>query len=161
MAMDVRKVKKLIEMLEQSEISEIEVHEGEESVRISKHVAPAAIAQPAAQQLVVGGDAQPGTAGAAPAAEAPEQVGRQGGADDDNLVKSPMVGIFYASPGPGGEPYVSAGSKVKKGDVLCIIEAMKVMNHIEAPHAGTVREVLVDNGEPVEFGEPLFAISKD
>ena len=160
MAMDVRKVKKLIEMLEQSEISEIEVHEGEESVRISKH-GSAVVAQPVAQHLVVGeGGQAAGTASAPAPAPDQERPGGAGGAADD-LVKSPMVGIFYASSGPGSEPYVTAGSTVNKGDVLCIIEAMKVMNHIEAPRAGTVRNVLVDNGEPVEFGEPLFAISKD
>ncbi|MGV0005341.1 MAG: acetyl-CoA carboxylase biotin carboxyl carrier protein [Candidatus Porifericomitaceae bacterium WSBS_2022_MAG_OTU9] len=147
--MDVRKVKKLIEMLEQSDVAEIEVREGEECVRISKHPQVAAMPQALPiQQVEVSTQAS--------AAAQPEQDSNV--EDTDHVVKSPMVGIFYASSSPEGEHYVTAGQSVAKGDVLCIIEAMKVMNHIEAPIAGVVKAVHVGNGEPVEFGEPLFTI---
>lgn len=149
MAMDVRKVKKLIEMLEQSDISEIEVREGEECVRISKHPQQMAVVPQALPVQQVEVATQGGAAKPAPASDT-EAAG--------NVVKSPMVGIFYASAGPDSKPYAAVGQSVAKGDVLCIIEAMKVMNHIEAQVAGVVKAVHVDNGEPVEFGELLFTI---
>jgi acetyl-CoA carboxylase biotin carboxyl carrier protein len=151
--MDIRKVKKLIELLEESGVAEIEIKEGEESVRISRHgsapmttyvsapspapvaAAPAAIAAPAAAP--------------APVAAAPSA---------DSAVTAPMVGTYYSSPAPGAKVFVELGSEVKVGQTLCIIEAMKMMNQIESDHAGKVVSILVKNGDPVEFGQPLFII---
>ncbi len=153
--MDIRKVKKLIELLEESGISEIEIKEGEESVRISRHPtgpitmqAPVSYAAPAA--AMAHGAAAPaggGHAAAAKAAPAP-----------DHSVTAPMVGTFYAASAPGAKPFVELGSEVKPGDVLCIIEAMKMMNQIESDKAGRVVSILVKNGDPVEFDQPLFVI---
>ena len=149
--MDIRKVKKLIELLEESGISEIEIHEGEESVRISRH--PTGGGWPAPPQIFSAGPlpAAPG-AGAAPAeaAVAPPPAG--------HTVKAPMVGTYYGAPAPGAKAFVQIGSKVEVGDTLCIIEAMKMMNQIESDAAGTVVAILADNGEPVEFDQPLFII---
>jgi acetyl-CoA carboxylase biotin carboxyl carrier protein len=154
--MDIRKVKKLIELLEESGVAEIEIKEGEESVRISRHgsapmttyvsapgpapSAPAPAAAPAAS---------PAPAAAAPAPAAPSA---------DSAVTAPMVGTYYSSPAPGAKVFVEVGSEVKVGQTLCIIEAMKMMNQIESDRAGRVVSVLVKNGEPVEFGQPLFII---
>jgi acetyl-CoA carboxylase biotin carboxyl carrier protein len=158
--MDIRKVKKLIELLEESGVSEIEIKEGEESVRISRHptgvvhtiAAPAAhYAAPAA--AAPAGDTAP-TAGTPPAAVA----ARPPAHSPDSAVTAPMVGTFYASPAPGAKPFVEIGSEVKPGDVLCIIEAMKMMNQIESDKAGRVVSVLAKNGDPVEFGQTLFII---
>jgi acetyl-CoA carboxylase biotin carboxyl carrier protein len=151
--MDIRKVKKLIELLEESGIAEIEISEGEESVRISRYPQGMAMAAP---QLVAAAPAPaaappPAAAPSAPAAAAPA-------ADADNVVTAPMVGTFYAAPAPGAKPFVQVGDEVKEGDVLCIIEAMKMMNQIESDKAGRVVSVLARNGEPVEFGQPLFVI---
>jgi acetyl-CoA carboxylase biotin carboxyl carrier protein len=153
--MDIRKVKKLIELLEESGVSEIEIKEGEESVRISRHPtgpfhamqAPVVYAPPATPAAHVGGPAQAGRATTAGAAPVP-----------DTAVTAPMVGTFYAAPAPGAKPFVELGSEVKPGDVLCIIEAMKMMNQIECDKAGRVVSILVKNGDPVEFGQPLFVI---
>jgi acetyl-CoA carboxylase biotin carboxyl carrier protein len=145
--MDIRKVKKLLELLEASDVAEIEIHEGEESVRISRTgSAPAFFPGPP----VAAPAAAP--AAAAPAAEAPpEEL-------PGHVVRSPMVGTFYRAPTPGAKPFIEVGAKVRPGDTLCIIEAMKILNQIEADKAGTVTQVLVDNGEPVEYNEPLFVI---
>lgn len=152
--MDIRKVKKLIELLEESGIGEIEIKEGEESVRISRGVsgapAPApspAVAPPPAPTLVAP------AASAAPAE--PESKGAQA---EGHVVKSPMVGTFYRSPSPSSPAFVEVGKTVKAGDILCIVEAMKMMNQIEADAPGTIEAVLVENGEPVEFDQPLFSI---
>ena len=152
--MDIRKVKKLIELLEESGIGEIEIKEGEESVRISRGVsgaaAPApspAVAPPPAPTLVAP------AASAAPAE--PESPGARAGG---HVVKSPMVGTFYRSPSPSSPAFVEVGKTVKAGDILCIVEAMKMMNQIEADAPGTIEAVLVENGEPVEFDQPLFSI---
>ena len=150
--MDIRKVKKLIELLEQSNINELEINEGDESVRISRGgtavtyaaapapapvaTAPAPVAAPAA------------TEAAAPATEEPA----------GHAVKSPMVGTFYASPAPGSPAFVSVGQTVAAGDVICIIEAMKMMNQIEADKAGTIGAILVEDGEAVEFDQPIVTI---
>lgn len=144
--MDIRKVKKLIELLEESGVAEIEIKEGEESVRITRAVAPMNAPIPMAPVM-----AAP-VAVAAPAVEAsvPEVTGHQ--------VKSPMVGTMYLAPSPGAKNFVSVGDKVNVGDTLCIIEAMKMMNQIDADQAGVVKAVLIDDGEPVEFDEPLFVI---
>ncbi|WP_067581641.1 acetyl-CoA carboxylase biotin carboxyl carrier protein [Endozoicomonas ascidiicola] len=151
--MDIRKVKKLIELLEESGIDELEIHEGEESVRISRYsksapvaAAPFQMAQPVAQA----------PAAAAPVAEAapasaPAMSGHQ--------VKSPMVGTFYNSPSPDAPSFVQEGQQVKQGDVLCIVEAMKMMNQIKADKSGTIEAVLVENGQPVEYDQPLFTIA--
>jgi acetyl-CoA carboxylase biotin carboxyl carrier protein len=157
--MDIRKVKKLIELLEESGVSEIEIKEGEESVRISRHptgvvhafAAPASYAAPAAAAGGSAPAAAPGVPAAAPAPAAPAH-------SPDSLVTAPMVGTFYAAPAPGAKPFVELGSEVKPGDVLCIIEAMKMMNQIESDKAGRVVSVLVKNGDPVEFGQTLFII---
>ncbi len=150
--MDIRKVKKLIELLEESNINELEITEGEESVRISRGatvvaapapVAPAAVAAPAPVAAA--------PAAAAPAAAAAEEL-------TGHVVRSPMVGTFYGSPAPGSPVFVEPGKAVKVGDVLCILEAMKMMNQIEADKAGTIGAVLVEDGEPIEYDQPLFTI---
>jgi acetyl-CoA carboxylase biotin carboxyl carrier protein len=153
--MDIRKVKKLIELLEESGVSEIEIKEGEESVRISRHPtgpmhvmhAPMAYAPPAAPAIHGGAPAP--AAGAVAAKPTPAA---------DQSVTAPMVGTFYSAPAPGAKAFVELGSEVKPGDVLCIIEAMKMMNQIECDKAGRVVSILVKNGDPVEFGQPLFVI---
>ena len=154
--MDIRKVKKLIELLEESNIDEIEIIEGEESVRISRnsHAAPAAMTY-AAPQMVA-----PAPAPAAPAAApAPAEAAASESVSTDNAVLSPMVGTFYRSPSPDAPAFVEVGQSVRVGDVLCIVEAMKMMNQIEADRAGTVTAIHVENGEPVEFDQPLITIA--
>lgn len=152
--MDIRKVKKLIELLEESNISEIEIQEGEESVRISRH--PNGVAYqpaPAAYGYAQPGAApQPAAAAAAPADEA-SQV------PSGHAVTSPMVGTFYRSPAPGSKAFVEVGQSVKKGDPVCIVEAMKMMNQIEADRDGVVEAILVEDGEPVEFDQPMLILS--
>jgi acetyl-CoA carboxylase biotin carboxyl carrier protein len=148
--MDIRKVKKLIELLEESNIAELEIHEGEESVRISRHGAGAIMAAPAAAPVIA---AAPVPA-AAPAAEAASGEVEISG----HKVTSPMVGSFYRAASPGAAAFVEVGQSVSVGDTLCIIEAMKLLNQIEADKAGTVKAILVDNGEPVEYGQTLFVI---
>jgi acetyl-CoA carboxylase biotin carboxyl carrier protein len=156
--MDIRKVKKLIELLEESGIAEIEISEGEESVRISRYptsgpahapvVHYAAAPAPAPTQAAAAAAPVAATSAAAPAA-APRA---------DHTVTAPMVGTFYAAATPGAKPFVDIGSEVNVGDTLCIIEAMKMMNQIESDKSGRVTAVLVKNGDPVEFGQPLFII---
>jgi acetyl-CoA carboxylase biotin carboxyl carrier protein len=149
--MDIRKVKKLIELLEESGISEIEISEGEESVRISRYPKPGTVTTTVAPAAPA---AAPPPAAAAPAApvEAPPPPAR------GQQVTAPMVGTFYSGPAPGSKPFVEIGTEVKPGDTLCVIEAMKMMNQIESEFAGRVVSVLVENGSPVEFGQPLFVI---
>ena len=155
--MDIRKVKKLIELLEESNIGEIEIREGEESVRISRHgnqpAAPMAFATPAV--AVPAPAAAP--APAEPAASEPAALTAAPSAD--NAVLSPMVGTFYRAPSPDAASFVEVGQTVRVGDVLCIVEAMKMMNQIEADRAGTVTAIHVENGEAVEFDQPLISIS--
>ena len=150
--MDIRKVKKLIELLEESGISELEISEGEESVRISRHprMGMQVAAQPAALM-------QAAPAAAAPAMAATSAVERPP-RNDEHTVTSPMVGTYYASASPGAKSFVEIGSEIKVGQILCIIEAMKMMNQIESDKAGRVTAILAKNGEPVEFGQPLFII---
>ena len=154
--MDIRKVKKLIELLEESNIDEIEIAEGEESIRISRTsrlaaAAPMQYAAPAPMQY-----AAPAPAPAAPeAAAAPVAAASE---PSDHAVKSPMVGTFYRSPSPTSPAFVEVGQKVSAGDTICIVEAMKMMNQIEADKAGVVKQILVENQEPVEFDQPLFVI---
>ncbi len=153
--MDIRKVKKLIELLEESGIDELEIHEGEESVRISRHSK-----QVAPQQYF---SAPPPAAAPAPAPAAPAApsslVEAAPAEPSGHLVRSPMVGTFYRSPSPTAASFVEVGQTVKAGDVLCIVEAMKMMNHIEADKSGVIQSILADNGQPVEFDQPLFSIA--
>ena len=152
--MDIRKVKKLIELLEESGIAEIEIKEGEESVRISRMSSGAATQHFIAAPMAAPAMAAPSPV-AAPAAAPPAAATRK---SSDHVVPAPMVGTFYAAPSPGAKPYVEIGDEVKVGQVLCIIEAMKMMNQIESDKAGRVTSVMAQNGEPVEFGQPLFTI---
>lgn len=152
--MDLRKIKKLIELLEESQLSEIEIHEGEESVRLIRHSGSAP-----------GPAAAPVFAAAPAAAPNPPPAAAEGDSDEPvlpegELVRSPMVGTFYSSPNPETPPFVKVGSKVSVGDTLCLVEAMKMFNQIEAELAGEVVAVLVEDGQPVEFDEPLFVIRR-
>ena len=153
--MDIRKVKKLIELLDESGIAEIEITEGEESVRISRYAkdAPTMIAAP-----VVVPVAAPAAAPAIAAADAPAAVPDP--EDDGFLVQAPMVGTFYASSSPGAAAYVQVGDRINEGDTLCIIEAMKMMNQIEAEVSGVIKSIRVQNGEPIEYGQTLFVIDQ-
>ena len=155
--MDIRKVKKLIELLEQSDVAEIEIHEGEESVRISRNstaTTPFFVQGPAAAAAAP--PALPPTTAPGASASASAEVFE--GELEANLVRSPMVGTFYRAPSPGSKSFVEEGSAVKIGDTLCIIEAMKILNQIESEKAGKVTRILVENGQPVEYNEPLFVI---
>ena len=154
--MDLRKLKELIDLVEESGIAEIEVTEGEEKVRITRSVAAPAVQTvyaPAAPVQAAPVAAAPAPS-AAPAAPAPAPAAR----DLSSAQKSPMVGTFYRAASPSTPAFVEVGQTVKAGDTLCIIEAMKLMNEIEAEKSGVVKEILVENGQPVEFGEPLFII---
>lgn len=156
--MDIRKVKKLIELLEESGIAEIEIKEGEEAVRISRmpaggfvsHVQPAIIQAPAAAAVAPAAPAAPMSTTGVPTTPARRA--------NEHVVTAPMVGTFYASASPGAKPFVEIGSEVKEGQVLCIIEAMKMMNQIESDKSGKVTAIMATNGDPVEFGQPLFVI---
>ena len=153
--MDIRKVKKLIELLEESNIDEIEIKEGEESVRISRNGAQSAIAA----GLAYAAQPPPLPVAPAPVAAAPAPaVAPATPVSAGHVVKSPMVGTFYRSPSPSSPSFAEVGQNVKVGDVICIVEAMKMMNQIEADKAGTIEAILVENGEPVEFDQPLFSI---
>lgn len=157
--MDIRKVKKLIELLEESNIDEIEIKEGEESVRISRNGAQAlTMAAAAAAAPAYATPLAPVPAPPIPAPVAATPVG-QAPASTDHAIRSPMVGTFYGAPSPGSAAFVEVGKVVQIGDVVCIVEAMKMMNQIEADKAGTISAILVENGEPVEFDQPLFSIS--
>ena len=154
--MDIRKIKKLIELVEESGIAELEISEGEESVRISRYGNPPAMMQPQYQQYQ-----------AAPAPQAaPMAVALSPAAADESaapvvsghVMRSPMVGTFYRASSPGAKNFSEVGQTVNVGDTLCIVEAMKMMNQIEADKAGVIKAILIDNGEPVEFDEPLFII---
>lgn len=151
--MDIRKIKKLIELLQDSDLAELEIREGEESVRISRH------GPPGPAPAFVTHAAPPPNPGPAPAATGaatapPEEEPLPPG----HVIRSPMVGTFYRAPSPGANPFVQVGQEVQAGDVLCIIEAMKMLNQIESDATGTVAAILVENGQPVEYGEPLFII---
>ncbi|WP_312936868.1 acetyl-CoA carboxylase biotin carboxyl carrier protein [Pseudomonas sp.] len=151
--MDIRKVKKLIELLEESGIDELEIKEGEESVRISRHSKT-----PAAQQFYAPAPmAAPMAAPAAPAAAAPAAEAAAP-ALKGTVIRSPMVGTFYRKPSPTSPNFAEVGQSIKKGDTLCIVEAMKMMNHIEADIGGVIDAILVEDGQPVEFDQPLFTV---
>ncbi len=147
--MDIRKIKKLIDLIEESDIAEIEISEGEESVRISRYSSAAAPVQYAAPVVA----AAPASAPAAATAAAPVEEKISG-----HVVKSPMVGTFYRSASPGSAPFVEVGQSVSAGQTLCIIEAMKILNQIESDKSGKVKQILVENAHPVEYGQPLFII---
>jgi acetyl-CoA carboxylase biotin carboxyl carrier protein len=149
--MDIRKVKKLIEMLENSNLEEIEIQEGEESVRLVKSHGSVQSIQP--QSIVLPQETQPEVI--SQEVESPEMTTK-----DSNLINSPMVGTFYASASPGAKPFISVGDVVSEGDTVCIVEAMKMMNEIKSEYSGTVLSVNVENSEPVEYGQPLFELSK-
>ncbi|MDG1164416.1 MAG: acetyl-CoA carboxylase biotin carboxyl carrier protein [Porticoccaceae bacterium] len=151
--MDIRKVKKLIELLEESNINELEITEGEESVRISRG-GPVAYAASAGPAQVAAAPAAPAPVAAAPPSAAATETEELSG----HVVRSPMVGSFYSAPAPGSPTFVKVGQAVVPGDVLCIIEAMKMMNQIEADKAGTIGAILLEDGEPVEFDQPMFTI---
>jgi acetyl-CoA carboxylase biotin carboxyl carrier protein len=151
--MDIRKVKKLIELLEQSNINELEINEGDESVRISRGGSAVTYTAAPAQAPAPVAAAPAPAAAAAPVEAAPESEQIEG-----HAVKSPMVGTFYASPAPGSPAFVSVGQTVAAGDVICIIEAMKMMNQIEADKSGTIGAILVEDGEAVEFDQPIVTI---
>jgi len=154
--MDIRKVKKLIELLEASSVDEIEIKEGEESVRISRNTAATVMAAAPAMMPAPAMPQAPAPAAAAAPAPAPEPAAASGA---ENALRSPMVGTFYRSPSPDAAAFVEVGQSVRAGDVLCIVEAMKMMNQIEADRAGTVTAIHVENGEPVEFDQPLITIA--
>jgi len=155
---DIRKVKKLIELLEESGISEIEISEGEESVRISRHPPGSVNVQTVASALPV---AAPPQAAATPAnGNGPAATAAAAASTRGQQVTAPMVGTFYSGPAPGAKPFVEIGTEVKPGDTLCVIEAMKMMNQIESEVAGKVVSILVENGSPVEFGQALFIIEE-
>ncbi|HYD33853.1 MAG TPA: acetyl-CoA carboxylase biotin carboxyl carrier protein [Methylophilaceae bacterium] len=151
--MDLRKLKKLIDLVEESGISELELTEGEEKVRISRNLPNSQTVMhmsPYPQQMYAAAPAAAATPPAPAEAEAP--------AIEGHVVKSPMVGTFYRAPSPDAKAFVDIGSKVSVGDTICIIEAMKLLNEIEADHGGVIKAILVENGQPVEYGEPLFII---
>lgn len=155
--MDIRKVKKLIEMLEESQLNEIEIKEGEESVKLVK-----AISVPVQEQIVTSNVVAPAPMPSTTKDTISEEA-ESGQLNDiekisGKTVDSPMVGTFYAAPNPGAKDFVSVGDKISEGDVLCIIEAMKMMNEVKADSSGTIKQVLIENAEPVEFGQPLFVI---
>jgi len=153
--MDIRKVKKLIELLEESGIDELEIHEGEESVRISRHgkAAPQPVYAPMPAQAQAAATAA--SPASAPAAEAKAAAPKLSG----TVIRSPMVGTFYRAASPTAPNFAEIGQSVKKGDILCIVEAMKMMNHIEAEASGVIESILVENGQPVEYDQPLFTIA--
>ena len=151
--MDIRKVKKLIELLEESGIAEIEISEGEESIRISRYSPGAA---PAPMQYAPVPVAAPVTEAPAPAASDTEA--KDNGIPSGHVVNSPMVGTFYTAPSPGAKDFTKVGDSVTEGDTVCIIEAMKILNQIEADKSGIIKAILVENGQPVEFGQPLIVI---
>ena len=158
--MDIRKIKKLIELLEESNVEELEIREGEESVRISRGSSSAAAApmqtyfQPAHAAMAPSAPAPAAPAPAAPQAAESAPAAEPAG----HTVNSPMVGTFYRSPSPGASPFIEVGQSVKQGEVICIVEAMKMMNQIECDKAGVIDAILVDDGEPVEFDQPLVRI---
>ncbi len=154
--MDIRKVKKLIELLEESGINEIEIKEGEEAVRISRTPAGGIATQYVPATLTAPAAAMPAAAPAAPAATTEAAPAAKRG--NEHVVTAPMVGTYYSAPSPGAKPFVEIGSEVREGQVLCIIEAMKMMNQIECDKSGKVTAIMAQNGDPVEFGQPLFVI---
>lgn len=157
--MDLRKLKTLIDLVSESGVAELEITEGDDRVKIVNRVgaAPVAAAAPAVIATPVVASAAP-SAAPAPAVAA-EPAAAPVAAEDTRTINSPMVGTFYRAPSPGAKPFADVGQKVKAGDTVCIIEAMKLLNEIETEYDGVIKEILVENGQPVEFGQPLFVIA--
>lgn len=155
--MDLRKLKKLIDLVEESGIAELEVTEGEEKVRITRVQAGVPM-QMQYHQMPMGGQMMASAPAAPVAADSAPVVAAPAARDEKTLVKSPMVGTFYRSSSPGSKAFAEVGQSVNVGDTLCIIEAMKLMNEIESDRAGVIKAILIENGQPVEYGEPLFVI---
>jgi acetyl-CoA carboxylase biotin carboxyl carrier protein len=151
--MDLRKLKKLIDLVQESGIAELEITEGEEKVKIVKGGVVSMTAAPTAVMAMPATAPAPSPAAAAAAAPPPAET------QEGHVVKAPMVGTFYRSPSPDAKPFVEVGQAVKEGDTICIIEAMKLMNEIEADASGNVKAILVENGQPVEYGQPLFILA--
>jgi len=157
--MDIRKIKKLIELLEESGIAEIEIKEGEEAVRISRMGTPGVGALPLTQVVHTAAPAPAGVAAQVPELQpAALAAAASKPKPNEHVITAPMVGTFYAAPSPGAKAFVNIGDEVKVGQVLCVIEAMKMMNQIEADKAGRIASIMARNGDPVEFGQPLFVI---
>jgi acetyl-CoA carboxylase biotin carboxyl carrier protein len=160
--MDIRKIKKLIELLEESGIAEIEIKEGEEAVRISRMPTGETAAHTLSPAIAPAGSPAAAAAAAAAAAGAASAAAAESAAlkpkPNEHVITAPMVGTFYASPSPGAKPFVEIGDEIKLGQVLCVIEAMKMMNQIEADRAGRITSIMARNGDPVEFGQPLFVV---
>jgi acetyl-CoA carboxylase biotin carboxyl carrier protein len=154
---DIRKVQKLIKMLEESEVSEIEIREGEESVRISRQTKTAPV--PHYTHVVAAPEAPSLTT--APLVVPPKGQKEPALSANEKMITTPMVGTFYRASGPSAKPFIEVGQTVKVGTILCIVEAMKMLNQIESDHAGVIKQVLVENGQPVEFGQPLFIVSDE
>lgn len=150
--MDITQIRKLMRLIQNTDITEIEVTEGEQTVRISRRTAASDMQHFVMPQMHAAPAAAPAAAATAPAPAATRE-------QDAHVVTSPMVGTFYRAPSPDADAFVSEGSKVKKGDTLCVIEAMKLMNEIEAEYAGVVEKILVDNATPLEYGQPMFVIT--
>jgi acetyl-CoA carboxylase biotin carboxyl carrier protein len=150
--MDIRKVKKLIELLEESGIAELEINEGEESVRISRYSSTPAPASYSTAPVA------PAPAAPVPAATATDVSNDEDSLPSGHVVKSPMVGTYYSASSPGAKPFVNIGDNVAEGDTVCIVEAMKILNQIEADVSGTIKAILVENAQPVEYGQPLMII---
>ena len=153
--MDIRSIRKLIEIVEQSDIAEIEIKEGDDNIRVTRNQEPVYMQAPAYSQPM---QAAPAATPAAPASELESTTTIESADSSGHKVTSPMVGTYYSAPSPEAGPFVKGGDKVAEGDTLCIIEAMKIMNPIESDTSGTVKQILGINGEPVEFGQPLFVI---
>ncbi|MHA7841514.1 MAG: acetyl-CoA carboxylase biotin carboxyl carrier protein [Gammaproteobacteria bacterium] len=156
--MDIRKIRKLIELIDETGVAEIEIKEGEESVRISRYGSAPMMAAAPAPVILPSSTPVPNTA---PPSHSDTSISEKNNDFIGHTVKSPMVGTLYIAPSPEANPFVSVGTRVKTGDVLCIVEAMKMMNHIEADASGIIKARLVDNGQPVEFGQPLFIIEEE
>ncbi|KOR31204.1 acetyl-CoA carboxylase [Achromatium sp. WMS2] len=154
--MDIRKIKKLIEMLEQSNLTEIEIHEGEESLRICRSPIPAPIIHQLPTTQHIGFSQEPNSSNSNPQHQL--QTTAASTEPDWHVIRSPMVGTFYRAASPTAKSFVEEGQTVKSGDVLCIIEAMKILNQIESDANGIIRKILVENGQPVEYNQPLFAL---
>ncbi|HFE48479.1 MAG TPA: acetyl-CoA carboxylase biotin carboxyl carrier protein [Chromatiaceae bacterium] len=154
--MDIRKIKKLIELLEESDVAEIEIHEGEESVRISRASAVAPVIAAAPQAYAAAPPPPPAAPPPPPVEEAACETDEM---VEGHVIRSPMVGTFYRAPSPGANAFVEEGDSIATGDTLCIIEAMKILNQIESDIAGVVKKILVENGQPVEYDQPLFVIA--
>lgn len=160
--MDLRSIRKLLEIVQAHDIAEIEIKEGDTNIRITKQTEPVIMQAPAQQVVQAPAAPTPPTAPATPTATSTAESATSAPAEESGyVVKSPMVGTFYAAPAPDAEPFVKVGDHVSVGDTLCIIEAMKIMNPIEAEVSGTIKKILVENAEPVEFGQPLFIIEQD